>query len=129
MVLQKMVQIHKKELPYLGNQMNKPGYLDEVKSLISEFMQYDVREEELDQMLKQAENQKLLAMKLADVSTLYRAFREYLSGHYMTGEEVLDVLLEVLPKSEKIRGSVMLLDGFTGFTPIQNRVIQELFRL
>ena len=35
MVLQKMVQQHKKELPYLGSQMNKPGYLDEVKSLLS----------------------------------------------------------------------------------------------
>ena len=39
MVLQKMVQQHRKELAYLGSQMNKPGYLDEVKSLVSEFMQ------------------------------------------------------------------------------------------
>ena len=29
MVLQKMVQQHRKELAYLGSQMNKPGYLDE----------------------------------------------------------------------------------------------------
>ena len=42
MVLQKMVQQHRKELAYLGSQMNKPGYLDEVKSLVSEFMQYDI---------------------------------------------------------------------------------------
>ena len=42
MVLQKMVQQHRKELDYLGSQMNKPGYLDEVKSLVSEFMQYDI---------------------------------------------------------------------------------------
>ena len=51
MVLQKLVQQHRKNLPYLGSQMNKPGYLDEVKSLISEFMQYDIREEELQDML------------------------------------------------------------------------------
>ena len=51
MVLQKMVQQHRKELAYLGSQMNKPGYLDEVKSLVSEFMQYDIREEELQDML------------------------------------------------------------------------------
>ena len=42
MVLQKMVQKHQKELPYLGSQMKKPGYLDEVKSLLSEFMQYGI---------------------------------------------------------------------------------------
>ena len=50
MVLQKMVQQHRKELAYLGSQMNKPGYLDEVKSLVSEFMQYDIREENLAEM-------------------------------------------------------------------------------
>ena len=57
MVLQKMVQQHRKELAYLGSQMNKPGYLDEVKSLLSEFMQYDIREEDLEEMKEQAKEQ------------------------------------------------------------------------
>lgn len=129
MVLQKMVQLHQKNLPYLGSQMKKQGYLDEVKSLISEFMQYDVREEELDQMLAKAGDKKLLQLKLKDVGTLYQAFRGYLEGHYMTGEEVLDVLLNVLSMSSKIKDSVLLLDGFTGFTPIQNKVIRELLAI
>ncbi len=126
MVLQKIVQKHKKELPYLGNQMKKPGYLDEVKSLFSEFMQYDVQERELDEMLSSAKDRPLLHMKLKDVGTLYQAFREYLKDHYMTGEEILDVLADMLPRSEKMKNSVMVLDGFTGFTPIQNKVIREL---
>ncbi len=129
MVLKKMVQLHQKDLPYLGSQMKKPGYLDEVKSLISEFMQYDVREEALDQMLEKARDKKLLQMKLKDVGTLYQAFLSYLEGHYMTGEEVLDVLLNVLSLSEKMKGSVLLLDGFTGFTPIQNKVLRELLAI
>ena len=126
MVLQKLVQIHQKDLVYLKNQMKKPGYLDEVKSLISEFMQYEVDREELDRMQERCEDQVLLSMKLQDVTVLYNAFREYLSGHYMTGEEVLDVLAKQIPFSEKIRGSVFLLDGFTGFTPVQNEVVREL---
>ena len=60
MVLQKLVQAHKKELPYLGNQMKKPGYLNEVKSLVSEFMQYDVQEEELTEMQEKAGDRQLL---------------------------------------------------------------------
>ena len=129
MVLQKMVQQHGKELPYLGSQMKKPGYLDEVKSLISEFMQYDIREDDMKEMLAQAKDQTLLYMKLRDVETIYRAFLQYLEGHYMTGEEVMDVLLKALPFSEKLRGSVLLFDGFTGFTPIQNNVIRELLQI
>lgn len=126
MVLQKLVQSHQKDLVYLKSQMKKPGYLEEVKSLISEFMQYDVSQEELEKMLGQAEDKTLLEMKVRDVSVLYRAFREYLAGHYMTGEEVLEILAKELPFSKKLRDSVLLLDGFTGFTPVQNKVIREL---
>lgn len=126
MVLQKLVQSRRKELVYLKSQMKKPGYLDEVKSLISEFMQYDISDEELGKMLEKTKDRTLLEMKLRDVSVLYRAFREYLSGHYMTGEEVLEVLVKELPFSVKLKNSVMLLDGFTGFTPVQIKVIREL---
>lgn len=126
MVLQKMVQKHQKELPYLGSQMKKPGYLDEVKSLLSEFMQYDIKESELEELLEGMDDRSLLKMKMADVGTLYRAFKDYLEGHYITGEEVMDVLLKVLSLSEKLKGSTILFDGFTGFTPIQINVVREL---
>ncbi|MCD7868283.1 MAG: PD-(D/E)XK nuclease family protein [Clostridiales bacterium] len=126
MVLKKVVQQHASELPYLGSQMGKPGYLDEMKSLLSEFMQYGIGEEELEDMLEQAKDRALLHGKLADVRVLYGAFRKYLSDHYMTGEEVMDALEKALPFSRKLKDSVLLLDGFTGFTPIQIRVIREL---
>ena len=129
MVLQKLVQGCKKKMPYLGGQMNKPGYLNEVKSLVSELMQYDIQEEAFARILQKTQEQSLLQMKLQDVGTLYTAFRDYLKDHYMTNEEVLDILAGLLPFSEKIKGSVVLLDGFTGFTPIQHKVIRELLGL
>ena len=129
MVLQKLAQGMAGELPYLGGQLQKPGYLDEVKSLVSEFMQYDIHEDEMDEMLEKAGEGTLLGLKLSDVKKLYLAFRDYLEGRYMTGEEVMDVLQKLLPLSEKLRGSVILLDGFTGFTPIQVKVIRELLSL
>ena len=126
LVLAKLVQQHKKELPYLGSQMNKPGYLDEVKSLISEFMQYDIRQEELSDMLEKTGEDSLLQMKMNDVSVLYQAFTDYLEPHYMTGEGVMDALKKAIPFSRKLKNSVLLLDGFTGFTPVQMNVIREL---
>lgn len=129
MVLQKLVQSNQSKLVYLKNQMKKPGYLDEVKSLISEFMQYEVHEEEMDQMLRDAEKKPLLHMKLQDVSVLYAAFREYLSEHFMTNEEVLEVLAKEIPLSKKLKGSTVFLDGYTGFTPIQHTVLRELLNV
>lgn len=129
MVLQKLVQSNKKDLVYLKNQMKKPGYLDEMKSLISEFMQYEIHETELDKMLCDAQEKPLLYMKLNDVAVLYQAFREYLSDHFMTAEEVLGVLAKEIPMSQKLKGSTILLDGYTGFTPVQHTVLRELLNV
>ncbi len=126
MVLQKVVQMHKGQLPYLGGQMKRPGCLDEVKSLISEFLLYDIGDSDLEDMVNRAEQQPLLHMKLQDIQVLYKGFKEYLEGHYITGEEILDALLPAVPLSEKLKDSVIVLDGFTGFTPIQVKVIREL---
>lgn len=129
MILQKMVQMNQKKLTYLKNQMKKSGYLDEVKSLISEFMQYEVHEEELDKMIEDASDKPLLQMKLKDVAVLYQAFRDYLSDHFMTAEEVLEVLAKEIPFSKKLKGSIVVLDGYTGFTPVQHTVIRELLQV
>ena len=126
MVLQKMVQQHGKDLSYLGGQMRKAGYLDEVKSILSEFMQYDIKDSDIEEMIEDSADRTLLQMKLKDVSVLYQAFTGYLKDHYMTGEEVMDALEKALPFSEKMKNSVLLLDGYTGFTPIQMRVVGEL---
>ena len=129
MVLRKIAQNREKDLPFLGSQIKKPGCLDEVKSLISEFMQYDVGADELGEMIQAAGEESLLSLKLKDIKLLYEEFRSYLEDHFMTGEEVMDVLAALVPASPLLKDSVLVLDGFTGFTPIQNRVIRELLRV
>ena len=78
------------------------------------------------EMIEDSGDRALLQMKLKDVAVLYQAFTGYLKDHYMTGEEVMDALEKALPFSKKMKNSVLLLDGYTGFTPIQMRVVGEL---
>ena len=85
--------------------MRKAGYLDEVKSILSEFMQYDIRDSEIQEMIEDSGDRALLQMKLKDVAVLYQAFTGYLKDHYMTGEEVMDALEKALPFSEKMKNS------------------------
>lgn len=67
--------------------------------------------------------------KLKDLGLLYQGFLDYIRGHFITTEETLDLVCRSLQKSRLVPGSIIVFDGFTGFTPIQNRVIQELMRL
>ena len=54
---------------------------------------------------------------------------EFIQEKYITTEETLDLLCRMLPQSGLVRGSVVAFDGFTGFTPIQNRLIQRIMGL
>lgn len=129
LVLQKVAADLKDELPVLGSFLYKQGYIHEVKSAISEFMQYGIGTEDVQKLIRFAGNRGALVQKLKDLETLYRGFTEYIQGNFITTEEMLDVLRRSLERSRLLPGSVVVFDGFTGFTPIQNRVIQELMRL
>lgn len=126
LVLQKVAADLKEQLPAMGSLLHKQGYIHEVKSAISEFMQYGISTQDMDKLITSAQKRGALAMKLKDLKTLYRGFQDYIRDHFITTEETLDVLRRSLSKSKILKGSVVVFDGFTGFTPIQNRLIQEL---
>lgn len=126
LVLQKIAADLKDQLPAMGSLLHKQGYIHEVKSAISEFMQYGISTQDMDKLIASAEKRGALAMKLRDLKTLYRGFQDYIKDHFITTEETLDVLRRSLAKSKILKDSVVVFDGFTGFTPIQNRLIQEL---
>ena len=129
LVLQKIAADLKEQLPAMGSLLHKQGYIHEVKSAISEFMQYGISTQDMDKLITSAQKRGALAMKLKDLKTLYRGFQDYIRDHFITTEETLDVLRRSLSKSKILKGSVVVFDGFTGFTPIQNRLIQELMRV
>ncbi len=126
LILRKIAGDYEEELSVLKGNMRKLGYITEVKSVISEFTQYDIGEEELLSVMESVGSRSRLYYKLKDIRILYRGFTEYLSRKYITKEELLDSLSRVIGQSEMLKNSVVVLDGFTGFTPVQNRLLLEL---
>ena len=118
------------ELTILRKSIHYPGMISEIKSVISEFMQYGIGQEELAKMRKTADDhgQGALRSRLEDLAVLYEAFVRGKKERYITSEERLDLLAEAIPSSGLVRRSVFILDGFTGFTPVQYRVIAALIR-
>ena len=123
-MLRKVSQEKKKELKILGEKMKKQGYISQMKSMVSELKQYEVTKEDMDIMLDYAKDKPELYYKLKDISVLYQGFFDYLEGNFITQEEVLEVLGRVAGRSKKLSGSVMVLDGYTGFTPIQLQLLE-----
>lgn len=128
-VIRKVAGDKQDKLKILGGNLKKIGYISEMKSIISEFTQYDIDMKTLDDILANTKKHPNLYYKLKDIQMVYEAFQEYLRGKYITGEETLDVLAMAVPKSNLLKDSVIVLDGFTGFTPIQNRLLAGLLRV
>jgi len=129
LVLRKVAAKISDELPVIGANLGKIGYIHEVKSAISEFMQYGINTEQVTKLAQFARSHGALHYKLKDLQVIYQEFLTYIQDRFITTEETLELLTKAVENSEIIKDSVIVFDGFTGFTPIQNRLIQRLMIL
>lgn len=129
LILRKIACDCEEELTVLKGNLKKQGYISEVKSVISEFTQYDIKEETMERMMKEAGEGSFLYYKLADIRNVYQKFYQYLEEKYITKEEILDLLCQKVKWSGILKNAVIALDGFTGFTPVQNRLMREFLKV
>ena len=125
MVLRKVAGLKRGKLSLYSGHLEQTGFIGQLKSQISELYQYGITPDMLRDVRGEADS-PLLAQKLEDLEVIYSGFREYIESHYITAEEILDILCRELPKWEPLKDSIILLDGYTGFTPVQYRLV-ELF--
>ncbi len=129
LILRHLAEEMKDELPTIGSSLNKNGYIHEVKSVISEFMEYGLSAKEVEALDEKCTGRRFLGGKLKDIARLYEAFETYLGDRFITREGRLDKLAAMIPHSGLLKGAVMGFDGFTGFTPVQYNVIRQLLEV
>lgn len=129
MLIMRLLKQYQGELSYYGSMIGKQGFVDEVKSILSEFYQYQITDDILGDVLERLSPEKSLFHKISDLRLLRKAFDEAMSDSYMVTEQILSMLKEVAGESELLSRADIYFDGFTGFTPVQYDVIEELMRL
>ncbi len=145
LVLRKIAQEQEDKLSLLRGNMHRMGYISEIKSLISELMQYNISPKQLEELLQERKSASpeaktsnsgktaalspQLQMKLQDVQVIYESFLEFLQGNYITQEELLHVLISVAENSSILKDSLLILDEFTGFTPVQVELLGKLMSI
>ncbi|MCD8156752.1 MAG: hypothetical protein LUD53_04810, partial [Clostridiales bacterium] len=129
LVLRRIVEEKEDKLTILKGNLTKMGYIGELKSVISELMQYGISPEDLEDFLCNLQDDSALSMKLQDILQVYRAFDDYLGEDYVTAEKVLEVLEDVADESALLKSAVLVFDGYTGFTPVQMNLLRRLMGL
>ena len=129
LILRRVAAQKREDLQFLGSRLDKPGYISEMKSILSELTQYEISQQELEEMIKLAAAKPQLQFKLKDIQVLQKGFREYQKDRFITAEELLDVFCQAADASDMLKNSVLAFDGFTGFTPVQQKALRKLLTL
>ena len=129
MVVKRVLSECREDLALFAANAGQTGFVEEAKSLLSELFQYGIGEPELLEMLEANKNNELLCKKLSDVLILVRKFNELLGAQYMTSEGIYDALADCIEGSRFLKNCVIVLEGFTGFTPSQYELLRKLLQL
>ncbi|MCR4842276.1 MAG: helicase-exonuclease AddAB subunit AddB, partial [Eubacterium sp.] len=88
-IIRRIIEEKKDSLALLAKGVDRMGYLDEIKSFITELSQYRVDSEDL---LDAAEGAAggALSLKLKDLSVIMSSFEDFLADRYMTAATKLE---------------------------------------
>ncbi|MCR5686231.1 MAG: PD-(D/E)XK nuclease family protein [Lachnospiraceae bacterium] len=126
MIVKKVVLDKASELGVFAGKIHKQGFIEQMKSVIAEFYQYSISPDELEEMMAMKGLRTQLKSKLKDIDIIYRGFRDFIRDRFIMKEELLELFAEKILRSEDLKGSSVIFDGFTGFTVMQLRCMEQL---
>lgn len=126
MLIRKVMQEKKNELRLYAGKEKSAGFLDEMKSMISEMSQYLITPDMLNDYVNSRKTLDILSVKLGDISKIYQGFRKKLEGVYTTAETMFELCYKHIGSSGFLNRAVLVFDQFTGFTPCQYSFIEQL---
>lgn len=128
MVIKRILSENKDALQVYGGMIHKMGFVDEMKSMMSEMFQYDVKKTDVEAVMETLDEDSIVYKKLCDIKLVYDRFEEFVRNNYIVAEQLVQMLTDCVSKSKLLAKSHLFFDGFTGFTPVQMKLILELAR-
>ena len=126
-LLRNIIEEKDSELRLYKSKKNNLGFLDELKSMISEMSQYLIAPDFVKAASDSAPENTLMKLKLSELSVIYSEYNKRLSEMgFTTAENIIELCFKHITDSEFLSGTTLVFDGFTGFTPIQYEFIERL---
>ncbi|MFJ9498816.1 helicase-exonuclease AddAB subunit AddB [Brevibacillus centrosporus] len=125
MVLRMLLERYKDELQMFARSALQPGFASQLGRLISEFKSYGVTLAHSENLEWGSAN---LNQKLHDLRLIMAAYEDYLAEGYCDADDILNRVATMIPESAYIKSAEIYIDGFTGFTNQELRVIEQLMR-
>lgn len=126
MLLYKIIEDLKDELKVFTKPAKQIGFVNNILEIISEFKRYNVTVEELNEMKLGMSDNDFLYNKLSDIILIYEKFNLILSSGYLDPEDDLTIVARRIKESKVFKNIDIWIDEFSGFTPQQYVILEEL---
>lgn len=125
LALSRVLMQCRKTLKYYESASEKQGFIQRMGALIADFKRAGVTPEQLsayqEGMAEGAEKDKF-----HDLSLIYDVYTRQLSGQFVDGEDVLEMMLQRIPESGVAQNARVAVYGFDVFTGQMNRLLLAL---
>lgn len=129
MILKKILTRHEDELLYFKRSAKKQGFLDELKSMLMEFISYGITPGMMSDLDEQLQGHHNLSRKCKELAFIYQCFQEEIENQYLLMDQAVELMTRYADQSQLLKDGIFYLDGFTGFTPIQLKFLEKLLVL
>ena len=126
MLIKKILCEQQDTLQVYGSYYDKLGFVDEMKSMMSEIFQYNIKQDTIDEIMEQIPEDSVVADKMQDIRHIYEEFEAFAGERYIVAEQLVELLTRHVDQSKLVCGSSLYFDGFTGFTPVQLELVEKL---
>lgn len=126
MLIKKILCEQQDTLQVYGSYYDKLGFVDEMKSMMSEIFQYNIKQDTVDEIMEQIPEDSVVAGKMQDIRHIYEEFEAFAGERYIVAEQLVELLTRHVGQSKLVCGSSLYFDGFTGFTPVQLELVEKL---
>lgn len=128
MLLRRILDENKDELLIFKNASNKQGFIEKLESMLVEYKRYAVDSETMISLSEQS-NSPILKDKLKDFALINSKLNETVDGHALDNEAYLKFLADKIPQSEYLKSAKIYIDGFHGFTQLEENIIEKLIQV
>ena len=125
MLIKKILCEQREQLQVYGSYYDKLGFVDEMKSMMSEIFQYNIKRDTMDEIMERLPRTSAVYEKLQDIRCIYEEFEKFSADKYIVAEQLVELLTQHAEESEILRNSSFYFDGFTGFTPVQMDLVKN----
>lgn len=127
MALRKLLAERKDQLHLFSSLVNRPGFSDKLARSIGEMKIYGVKPANLAQALEVInQDTGLLTYKVGDLFLLYSDLESFLADRFVDPDDYLDLLSVKIKNVPGISNTEFWVDGFTGFTPQEFSVLENI---